>query len=442
MNQFKKLYVETYGCQMNVADSNTIVDTMSDAMNVQETTSIEEADILVMNTCSVREKPQEKVFSELGRWKKLKDKKPSLIIAVGGCVASQEGEAIIQRAPYVDIVFGPQTLHRLPELVGSRCESNKSVVDISFPEHEKFTSAPSRNSRSPTAFVSIMEGCSKYCSFCIVPYTRGDEFSKSFDMVIKECYTLADKGVREINLLGQNVNDYESTYKGNKIRLSDLIYYISNIEGIQRIRYTTSHPQAFSQDLIDAYAEIPELVNHLHLPVQSGSNKILEAMKRGYTVDVFEAQIASLRKIRPDIPISTDLIIGFPNETDQDFQETVDLIKRIQFDHSFSFIYSKRPGTPAADMYDPISLEIKKERLKLVQSMIQDHADSISKSMIGTTVPVLFEGKSKKSAEEISGKTENCRYINVAGDESMIGKVLPVKISASNRHFLRGEIII
>ena len=437
----KKLYIETHGCQMNVADSNTIADSLKQSFQIEETQTMIDADILVMNTCSVREKPQEKVFSELGRWKKVKEKKPGAIIAVGGCVASQEGEAIIKRAPYVDIVFGPQTLHRLPKLISSHCGSNQPIVDVSFPEHEKFDQAPARQSRSPAAFVSIMEGCSKYCSFCIVPYTRGEEFSKDFKLVLKECVDLAKKGVREINFLGQNVNDYQSYYKGQSIRLADLIQYCSNIDGIERIRYTTSHPQAFSQDLIDAYRTIPELTSYLHLPVQSGSDRILTAMKRGYPVALFEEQIAKLREIRPNICISTDLIIGFPGETEEDFQQTVDLIKRIKFDHSFSFIYSKRPGTPAADIPDHVTMEEKKQRLSIVQSLIQAQADEISQAMIGTVEYVLFENKSKKSADEICGRTENCRYVNVAGDPSLIGQILPVRITSANRHFLKGDLV-
>lgn len=437
----RKLYIETHGCQMNVADSNTIADSLKQTLEVEETPNINDADILVMNTCSVREKPQEKVFSELGRWRKIKDKKPGVIIAVGGCVASQEGKAIVDRAPYVDIVFGPQTLHRLPKLISSHCGSNQPVVDVSFPEHEKFDQAPSRQSRSPAAFVSIMEGCSKYCSFCIVPYTRGEEFSKDFKLVLKECIDLAKKGVREINFLGQNVNDYQGSYNGSTIRLSDLIQYCASIDGIERIRYTTSHPQAFSQDLIEAYENIPELTSYLHLPVQSGSNRILTAMKRGYKVELFEEQIAKLRSIRPGICISTDLIIGFPGETEEDFQETVDLIKRVKFDHSFSFIYSKRPGTPAAEIPDHVTLAEKKERLSIVQTLIQSQADEISQSMIGTVQHVLFENISKKSSEEITGRTENCRYVNVAGDSRLIGKIVPVKIASANRHFLKGTIV-
>lgn len=437
----KKLFIETHGCQMNVADSNTIADSLKQSFAIEETPSINEADIMVMNTCSVREKPQEKVFSELGRWRKIKEQRPHVIIAVGGCVASQEGQAIIDRAPFVDIVFGPQTLHRLPELLSSHCHSNQPIVDVSFPEHEKFDQAPKRENRSPSAFVSIMEGCSKYCSFCIVPYTRGEEFSKDFPIVLKECYELAQMGVREINLLGQNVNDYSSKHKGQSIRLADLIQYVASIPGIERVRYTTSHPQAFSQDLIDAYRHIPELCSHLHLPVQSGSNRILTAMKRGYQVELFEEQIAKLRDIRPNICISTDLIIGFPGETDEDFQETINLIDRIKFDHSFSFIYSKRPGTPAADLPDPTSDDEKKDRLTIVQNMIQYQSDSISNAMIGTTVLVLFENKSKKSPKEITGKTENCRYVNIPGGPELIGQILPVKILSANRHFLKGQIV-
>lgn len=436
----RKLYIETYGCQMNVADSDSIRDTLQQSMDIEETDRFEDADILIMNTCSIRKKAEDKVYSQLGRWKVIKEKKKGVIIAVGGCVASQEGENIIKMAPFVDIVFGPQTLHRLPQLILSNCQSRKSIVDVSFPEHEKFSSTPSPVGRSPSMFVSIMEGCSKYCSFCIVPYTRGEEFSKDFKLIIQECQILADKGVREINLLGQNVNDYTGMFNGVTFRLADLIQYIAGIEGIERIRFTTSHPQAFSQDLIDAYQHIPQLVNHLHLPVQSGSNRILQAMKRGYEVELFEEQIAKLRLVRPDISISTDLIIGFPGEMEEDYQQTVDLVKRIKFDHSFSFIYSPRPGTPAAELPDNISLAEKKERLAIIQELIQNNADQISQSMIGKTELVLFESISKKSKDEVSGKTENCRYLNVKGNESMIGEILPVKILSANRHFLKGHI--
>jgi len=437
----KNLYIETYGCQMNVADSNTIKDSLQQSFDIVETKDAAKADILVMNTCSIREKPQEKVFSELGRWRAIKEKRPGILIAVGGCVASQEGENIIKRAPFVDIVFGPQTLHRLPKLIASHCHSNQPIVDVSFPEQEKFDHAPSPQDRSPSTFVSIMEGCSKYCSFCIVPYTRGEEFSKDFKLVMQECAALAKKGVREINLLGQNVNDYSAVFNSQNIRLADLIQYVASIDGIERIRYTTSHPQAFTQDLIDAYEHVPELTSHLHLPVQSGSNRILKAMKRGYEVEIFEEQITKLREVRPNICVSTDFIIGFPGETHTEFMETVKLIERIKFDHSFSFIYSKRPGTPAADLDDPISLEEKKERLQIVQQMIQAQADKISKAMIDTIELVLFENKSKKSNTEITGKTENCRYVNVPGDSQMIGKILPVKITSANRHFLKGELV-
>lgn len=436
----RKLFIETYGCQMNVADSDSIRDTLLQAMDLEETDRYEDADILIMNTCSIRKKAEDKVYSQLGRWKIVKQKKKGAIIAVGGCVASQEGDNIIKLAPFVDIVFGPQTLHRLPELIQSHCHSRQSIVDVSFPEHEKFSSAPSPVGRSPSMFVSIMEGCSKYCSFCIVPYTRGEEFSKDFKRVIQECQILADKGVREIHLLGQNVNDYTGTYNGATLRLADLIQYIACIEGIERIRFTTSHPQAFSQDLIDAYRYIPQLVNYLHLPVQSGSNRILKAMKRGYEVETFEEQIEKLRLVRPNISISTDLIIGFPGETQQDYQQTVDLVERIQFDHSFSFIYSPRPGTPAAELADEVSLAEKKERLAVIQALIQNQADQISQSMVGTTELVLFENISKKSKDEVTGKTENCRYLNVKGNESMIGEILPVKILSANRHFLKGII--
>lgn len=387
-------------------------------------------------------KAQEKVFSQLGQWREYKAKNPHVLIGVGGCVASQEGSDIIKRAPFVDIVFGPQTLHRLPALLNERLEKNKSVVDISFPEIEKFDHLPAPRAEGPTAFVSIMEGCSKYCSFCVVPYTRGEEISRPFDDVLAECYQLASQGVREINLLGQNVNDYRGIMDNGDIAdLALLIHYIAAIDGIGRIRFTTSHPLAFSENLINAYAEVPELANHLHLPVQSGSDRILSLMKRGYTALEFKSKIRKLRKIRPDIRLSTDIIVGFPGETDKDFQDTMDLVHEIGFDTSFSFIYSPRPGTPAANLPDDTPMEIKKQRLQILQNRLLMNAARYSESMIGSKQKILVTGFSKKSSQQLSGRTECNRVVNFDGPPHLIGQFIDVQISDALPNSLRGRLL-
>ncbi|HFL3378827.1 TPA: tRNA (N6-isopentenyl adenosine(37)-C2)-methylthiotransferase MiaB, partial [Legionella pneumophila] len=407
-----------------------------------KTDQVEDADVILLNTCSIREKAQEKVFSQLGQWREYKAKNPHVLIGVGGCVASQEGSDIIKRAPFVDIVFGPQTLHRLPALLNERLEKNKSVVDISFPEIEKFDHLPAPRAEGPTAFVSIMEGCSKYCSFCVVPYTRGEEISRPFDDVLAECYQLASQGVREINLLGQNVNDYRGIMDNGDIAdLALLIHYIAAIDGIGRIRFTTSHPLAFSENLINAYAEVPELANHLHLPVQSGSDRILSLMKRGYTALEFKSKIRKLRKIRPDIRLSTDIIVGFPGETDKDFQDTMDLVHEIGFDTSFSFIYSPRPGTPAANLPDDTPMEIKKQRLQILQNRLLMNAARYSESMIGSKQKILVTGFSKKSSQQLSGRTECNRVVNFDGPPHLIGQFIDVQISDALPNSLRGRLL-
>ena len=405
------------------------------------TKNIDDADVVLFNTCSVREKAQEKVFSELGRVRKLRDNKPNLVIGVGGCVASQEGAEIIKRAPFVDMVFGPQTLHRLPDLLNSVIKTQKPTVDISFPEIEKFDHIPQPKADGPTAFVSIMEGCSKYCTYCVVPYTRGEEISRPFDDVLAEISQLAEQGVKEITLLGQNVNDYRGLmHDGNIADLALLIHYVSAIDSIERIRYTTSHPQAFSQNLIDAYAEEPKLANHLHLPVQSGSDRILNAMKRTYTALEFKSKIRKLREIRPNISVSSDFIVGFPGETDADFAATMKLIEDIGFDHSYSFIYSARPGTPAANLPDDVPMEVKKQRLKILQTRIIQNAQRISESMVGTTQRILVTGKAKKHPGQLTGRTENNRAVNFYADETWVGKMVNVKINEALPNSLRGEI--
>jgi tRNA-2-methylthio-N6-dimethylallyladenosine synthase len=436
-----KLFVQTHGCQMNVYDSSKMADVLHQSHHMELTKNIEEADVILLNTCSVREKPQDKVFSDLGRFNRLKKKRPHVMIGVGGCVASQEGHAIIKRAPYVNLVFGPQTLHRLPEMLEQAKETHKPVVDTSFPEIEKFDKLPEPRAEGATAFVSIMEGCSKYCTFCIVPYTRGEEISRPFDDVLAEVSSLADQGVREINLLGQNVNDYQGKmYDGNLADLALLMHYIAAIDGIDRIRFTTSHPQAFTDNLIEAYAEIPELANHLHLPVQSGSNRILQMMKRNYTVEHYKELIAKLREVRPDISISSDFIIGFPGETTADFEATMNLIHDIQFDTSFSFIYSPRPGTPAAKLHDNVSMEEKKQRLNILQTRILQQAKTISQKMIGTLQKVLITGHAKKSTDQISGRTENNRIVNCQGSHEHIGKFIDVRITEALTNSMRGQI--
>ena len=436
-----KLFIKTHGCQMNEYDSAKMADVLAASHGLELTTSEIDADVILINTCSIREKAQEKVFSQLGRWRELKQNNPQLVIGVGGCVASQEGEAIIKRAPYVDLVFGPQTLHRLPQMIEARKSTQRAQVDISFPEIEKFDHLPEPRKEGPTAFVSIMEGCSKYCSYCVVPYTRGEEISRPFDDVIAEIASLVDQGVREVNLLGQNVNAYRgATYDGGVADLAVLIHAIAQFDGIGRIRFTTSHPLEFSDSLIEAYAHVPKLANYLHLPVQAGSDRILSAMKRGYTALEFKQKIRKLRKVRPDISISSDFIAGFPGESDADFEQTMKLIDDVGFDQSFSFIFSKRPGTPAANLPDEISDATKHERLARLQNTINENAKRISAAMIGTIQTVLVEKPSRKNPNEMTGRTENMRYVNFPGDARMIGQFVDVEITQTMSNSLRGRV--
>ncbi|ROR98730.1 tRNA-i(6)A37 thiotransferase enzyme MiaB [Sinobacterium caligoides] len=441
----KKLFIKTHGCQMNEYDSARMSDLLGESHQLEVTDNEAEADVLLLNTCSIREKAQEKVFHQLGRWKNLKTNNPDLVIGVGGCVASQEGEAISKRAPFVDVIFGPQTLHRLPEMIdASKQNLNKSaVIDISFPEIEKFDRLPDPKVEGPSAFVSIMEGCSKYCTFCVVPYTRGEEVSRPFDDVIAEIAVLASKGVREVNLLGQNVNAYRGeNHEGEIIDFAELITFVAAIDGIDRIRYTTSHPTEFSDALIDVYATVPELVSHLHLPVQSGSDRVLALMKRNHMVLEYKSKIRRLRKIRPDLSMSSDFIIGFPGETDKDFQDTMDLIAEIGFDMSFSFIYSARPGTPAADLKDELPMSEKKQRLAILQARINQQAMDISRKMVGSKQTLLVTGVSKKDPGELQGRTENNRVVNFkADDHSIIGKFVDVVIGDAYANSLRGEML-
>jgi tRNA-2-methylthio-N6-dimethylallyladenosine synthase len=426
---------------MNEYDSSKMADVLEHSHGLVKTDVIEEADVILLNTCSIREKAQEKVFSQLGQWRGHKKRNPHVIIGVGGCVASQEGADIIKREPLVDLVFGPQTLHKLPQMLDERISKKKPVVDISFPEIEKFDNLPPPRAEGPIAFVSIMEGCSKYCSYCVVPYTRGEEISRPFDDVLAECAQLALQGVREINLLGQNVNDYRGNmHTGEQADLALLIHYIAAIEGIGRVRYTTSHPLAFSDNLINAYAEIPALANHLHLPVQSGSDSILNMMKRGYTALEYKSKIRKLRKVRPDIRLSTDIIVGFPGETDKDFEATMQLVQEMDFDLSFSFIYSKRPGTPAANLPDETPLEVKKQRLKILQDQLLTQANRYALSMIGSTQRVLVTGSSKKHANQVSGRTECNRVVNFDAPKSVIGQFVNVLIRDAQPNSLRGQL--
>ena len=436
----KKLYIKTHGCQMNEYDSARMRDLLQESHDLVPTDNPEEADVLLLNTCSIREKAQEKVFHQLGRWKRLKARKPDLIIGVGGCVASQEGAEIGRRAPYVDLVFGPQTLHRLPEMMERRGPGGTIVVDISFPEIEKFDRLPEPKVEGPSAFVSIMEGCSKYCTFCVVPYTRGEEVSRPVDDVIAEIAHLAAGGVREVNLLGQNVNAYRGdNHLGETVDFAELLHLVARVPGIDRIRYTTSHPVEFSDALIEAYAEIPQLVDHLHLPVQSGSDRILMAMKRGHTVLEYKSKIRRLRKLRPAISISSDFIIGFPGETEADFAATMKLIEEIGFDSSFSFIYSARPGTPAAELPDATSEEVKKQRLQILQTRINQQAQHISRQMVGNTETILVTGQSKKDPGQLQGRTENNRVVNFAcPDTSLVGQFARVDILEALPNSLRG----
>ncbi len=437
-----KLYIKTFGCQMNEYDSDKMSDLLRESHGYILTDRPEEADLLLLNTCSIREKAQEKVFSQLGRWRNWKADRPELVIGVGGCVASQEGDAIRERAPYVDLIFGPQTLHRLPEMLNAARREHAPVVDVSFPEIEKFDRLPEPRSDGPSAFVSIMEGCSKYCTFCVVPYTRGEEISRPFDDVIAEVASLAGQGVREVNLLGQNVNAFRGLMDdGSVADLALLIQYVAAIEGIDRIRFTTSHPMEFSDSLIAVYGEVPELVNHLHLPVQSGSDRVLAMMKRGHTAYDYKAKIRRLRALRPKLSLSSDFIIGFPGETEQDFEHTMSLIEEIGFDHSFSFIYSARPGTPAADLPDDVPLAVKQARLERLQKRIVDMTQQISRRMVGEVERVLVERHSKKDGQELAGRTENNRVVNFAGSPELIGGFVDVRITEARPNSLRGELV-
>ncbi len=448
-----KLFIKTHGCQMNEYDSARMADVLRASHGLELTADESEADVILVNTCSIREKAQEKVFSQLGRWKQHKADGKPVLIGVGGCVASQEGDAIVKRAPFVDLVFGPQTLHRLPELIEARRASGKAQVDISFPEIEKFDRMPEPRAEGPSAFVSIMEGCSKYCSFCVVPYTRGEEISRPFDDVVAEIATLADQGVREVNLLGQNVNAYRGPMHdgaaaslgarlidGKYADLGLLIHAIAEIDGIGRIRFTTSHPLEFSDSLVDAYANVPQLANFLHLPVQSGSDRILAAMKRGYTALEFKQKIRILRAARPDICISSDFIVGFPGETDADFEKTMTLIDDVGFDQSFSFIYSRRPGTPAANLPDDTPDAVKHARLERLQAALNANAAKISAAMVGTTQRILVEGPSRKNPNELTGKTENMRSVNFPAPTRLIGQFVDVVITEALTNSLRGRV--
>jgi tRNA-2-methylthio-N6-dimethylallyladenosine synthase len=437
-----KVFIKTHGCQMNEYDSARMVDVLGAVHGMQLTDSAEDADVLLLNTCSIREKAQEKVFSQLGQWRELKQANPAVIIGVGGCVASQEGEALRERAPFVDLVFGPQTLHRLPAMIEQARGGRRSVIDVSFPEIEKFDKLPEPRAEGPTAFLSVMEGCSKYCTFCVVPYTRGEEVSRPFDDVIAEAVSLAAQGVREINLLGQNVNAYRGLMAdGSAADLALLITYIAAIDGIGRIRYTTSHPLEMSDSLINVYAEVPELVSHLHLPVQSGSDRILAAMKRNHTALEYKSRIRRLREVRPDISMSSDFIVGFPGETGQDFEDTMQLIEDIGFDQSFSFIYSRRPGTLAAQLPDDVPIDVKKRRLARLQARINEMAAQISVGMVGGEQRILVEGPSKKDAADMAGRTANNRVVNFRGTPELIGRFVRVRITRAMPNSLRGEFI-
>ncbi|MGL5310790.1 MAG: tRNA (N6-isopentenyl adenosine(37)-C2)-methylthiotransferase MiaB, partial [Plesiomonas shigelloides] len=438
----KKLHIKTWGCQMNEYDSSKMADLLDSTHGYQLTEEAEEADVLLLNTCSIREKAQEKVFHQLGRWKNLKEKNPDLIIGVGGCVASQEGDHIRQRAPYVDIVFGPQTLHRLPEMI-NRLRGNRSpIVDVSFPEIEKFDRLPEPRAEGPTAFVSIMEGCNKYCTYCVVPYTRGEEVSRPADDILLEIAQLAAQGVREINLLGQNVNAYRATnHDGSECTFAELLRLVASIDGIDRLRFTTSHPIEFTDDIIAVYEDTPELVSFLHLPVQSGSDRILTMMKRAHTALEYKSLIRKIRKARPGIQISSDFIVGFPGETQEDFEQTMKLIADVEFDTSYSFVFSARPGTPAADMPDDVPEEEKKQRLYILQERINQQAMQFSRRMQGTTQRILVEGLSRKSVMELSGRTENNRVVNFEGTPDLIGKFVDVEITDVNPNSLRGKLL-
>ncbi|TYA47930.1 tRNA (N6-isopentenyl adenosine(37)-C2)-methylthiotransferase MiaB [Aggregatibacter actinomycetemcomitans] len=438
----QKLHIKTWGCQMNEYDSSKMADLLHSTHGLELTEVPEEADVLLLNTCSIREKAQEKVFHQLGRWKELKKSNPNLLIGVGGCVASQEGEHIRTRAPYVDIIFGPQTLHRLPEMINQIRGGKSAVVDISFPEIEKFDRLPEPRAEGPTAFVSIMEGCNKYCTYCVVPYTRGEEVSRPVDDILFEIAQLAEQGVREVNLLGQNVNAYRGpTFDGDICTFAELLRLVAAIEGIDRLRFTTSHPIEFTDDIIDVYRDTPELVSFLHLPVQSGSDHVLNMMKRGHTAIEYKSIIRKLKAVRPHIQVSSDFIVGFPGETNEDFEQTMNLIAQVNFDMSFSFIYSARPGTPAADYPDDVSEEEKKQRLYLLQQRINNQAAQFSRAMLGSEQRVLVEGPSKKDIMELTGRTETNRIVNFQGTPDMIGKFVDIKITDVFTNSLRGEVV-
>ena len=438
----RKLYVHTHGCQMNEYDSTKMVDVLGAERGFERVDSPLDADVVLLNTCSIREKAQEKVFSALGRWRPLKERNPNLVIGVGGCVASQEGAAIIERAPFVDLVFGPQTLHRLPEMYDRVQRTRAPVVDVSFPEIEKFDRLPEPRAEGPTAFVSVMEGCSKYCSFCVVPYTRGEEVSRPFEDVLGEVAQLAEQGVREVTLLGQNVNGYVGTMDdGTVADFALLIHFIAAVDGIDRIRFTTSHPLNFNEALVEAYREVPQLVSHLHLPVQSGSDKMLRLMKRNHTRAYYLDLIGRLKDARPGLAISSDFIVGFPGELEQDFEDTLALVDEVSFDQSFSFIYSRRPGTPAAQLPDAATLEAKKQRLYRLQEELNRNAQGVSQSMVGTRQAILVDGVSKKATSEVTGRTENNRVVNFAGDRRLIGHFVQVEITEALAHSLRGRLV-
>ncbi|MCG6199756.1 tRNA (N6-isopentenyl adenosine(37)-C2)-methylthiotransferase MiaB [Psychromonas antarctica] len=437
-----KLHVKTWGCQMNEYDSSKMADLLNSTNGYITTDNAEDADVILLNTCSIREKAQEKVFHQLGRWRKLKDKNPNLIIGVGGCVASQEGKAIRRRAPYVDIIFGPQTLHRLPAMIKQVQQGTGAVVDVSFPEIEKFDCLPEPKADGATAFVSIMEGCSKYCTYCIVPYTRGEEVSRPLDDILLEIAQLAEQGVREVNLLGQNVNSFiGATHDGGTCSFAELLRYVASIDGIDRLRYTTSNPLDFTDDIIDVYRDTPELVDFLHLPVQAGSDRILNLMKRGHSVAQYKDIIARLKAVRPNLTLSSDFIVGFPNESEQDFEQTMGLINYIGFDTSYSFIYSQRPGTPAADMPDDVTLETKKQRLAILQDRIHQHSQQIGRRMVGSVQRILVEGPSRKNIMELFGRTENNRIVNFEGDHRSIGGFVDVEITEVHSNSIRGKFI-
>ncbi|MGL5044107.1 MAG: tRNA (N6-isopentenyl adenosine(37)-C2)-methylthiotransferase MiaB, partial [Plesiomonas sp.] len=438
----KKLHIKTWGCQMNEYDSSKMADLLDSTHGYQLTDDAAEADVLLLNTCSIREKAQEKVFHQLGRWRALKEKKPDLIIGVGGCVASQEGAHIRERAPYVDMIFGPQTLHRLPEMLTKLSGNRSPIVDVSFPEIEKFDRLPEPRAEGPTAFVSIMEGCNKYCTYCVVPYTRGEEVSRPADDIILEIAQLAAQGVREINLLGQNVNAYRAVnHDGQEYSFAELLRLVASIDGIDRLRFTTSHPIEFTDDIVAVYEDTPELVSFLHLPVQSGSDRVLTMMKRAHTAIEYKSLIRKIRKARPDILISSDFIVGFPGETEADFEQTMKLIAEIGFDMSYSFVFSARPGTPAADMPDDVPEEEKKQRLYILQERINQQAMQYSRQMLGTTQRILVEGLSRKSVMELSGRTENNRVVNFEGTPDLIGKFVDVEITDVNPNSLRGKLL-